>query len=1080
MRRALFSPLLLLVLGVPRAFAATQPDPAEVRAYLEAAERYEDRMREFIADARRAVEDQEDEDRSRLSAIYGGAIQRSDDREGTMRRTAITRLEAFLQKYPSSTYTADMEFRLADLYFEESELDFMGRMEEYQSLSNQAAANPAMTLPDAPTKDYSRSIALYHDIIDHHGDYPYVVNTYYMLGWCLSSATSKQYDEDAARDAYQTIASRFPKTDAANDANMKLGEYYFDHTDTADTATVNLPIAVRYYEAVMADGPSGRNYDEAIYKLGWAHFRLGNLDRSLSYLVQLLDFSDKQFMDSGKNSSMRPEAVQYLAISYADIAHRNGDDALDVARKHQQKVGERKWQHDVFVRLAENLDKQAYFDEAIETYAYLQEHWPNDPENPSYQYKIANIYLKLPPSGDPVRASAAFSQLADRYKLGSSWAIANKNNPEAIAKSRDYIEGTLGDVARQYLAAAQQSRKPEDFAAAAAKLGEFIDSFPDEQHYDEDVWYQAYALYNAGNLPEAEKLYQLISRSSSSPYRDQARYQLMLTRQAEVIQKFGKADIRPPDAVVDKTVTSPFGKPLTIYRISDEQTKLVAAMDDVVDREFKDADARKALNENRVKLLYIAGRIFEEHGQYDEGRKRLMRVVMDYPDSPEAQDAATLYVNTYTAEGDLEGVIAATERLQRYHGMGDRQQEAVFSKCYDLTAKTQYLPAAQCYDQYIAKYPTSPYLKDALFNAANNYERGGQASRSIQLFEQYINQYPTDKRSEDLYVRLGENYSSILELDKAIRYFEALPKLDVNHVDAPVAQSNAAFLKIGVGDHSGAAQSLEDYARLFPNQPDAEKLYWKAGEQWELVSVQSAQSFYARYLTKFAATGDPNHQIEALYRIASFKESKKQSATAEWTRLQDVYRANAGGSLSQRSRSLAAEGALKDLQAEYERFKTYKFTGNEKKDVQLLTETKSQEIKAFSDHALQLIQTYQDFDTATASLYLQGMALFAYSDMFYATPMPKGFSEEEQGIYQEQLDKFRIPIEDRGKARLNAALEKASAEKRWNDWVSKAQSALHDRYPSEFPSERAETQGSVQEQPMGFEGPVSMPAPEVQ
>ena len=122
------------------------------------------------------------------------------------------------------------------------------------------------------------------------------------------------------------------------------------------------------------------------------------------------------------------------------------------------------------------------------------------------------------------------------------------------------------------------------------------------------------------------------------------------------------------------------------------------------------------------------------------------------------------------------------------------------------------------------------------------------------------------------------------------------------------------------------------------------------------------------------------------------------------------------------------------------------------------------------------VTTYQDYDTAAASLYFQGMSLFAYADMAYEIPPPKGLSEEELDIYRETVDKtFRIPAEDAGKARLLSALEKARAEKRWCEWNTKTVIALNERYPSEFPSERQEARGAILSGTPTIAGPEAVP-----
>ena len=1097
----------LLGLGAsPRARAddtsSAISDPAEWREFQSTLERYGDRMKEFQVDARAYLDSQEAEERSKISSTFGAAIQRLDDSEDAMRSVATQRLEAFLVKYPDSKYSADMMFRLADLYFEASELSFFAANDDYQKLASQLEEHPDMVLPPPPLKDYSRPIALYRQIVSKYPDYAFSADTLYMLAYCQSLTNAQQYDPESARDVYLEIVRRFPGSPFTNEANMRLGEYYFDLPGTREAPTGNIPIAVRYYEAVLADGKEGRNYDEAIYKLGWSHYKLNEYEKTLSYLVTLLDYSEEQFLQTGKPSSMRPEAIEYLAISYADIGERQGKRPIDIAFAHLDRVGERAWQHDVIARLADILWVQAKWETSIDAYTAIQARWPDHPLNPVYQQEIALIWagqnkndageprpgLPLP---DSAKAGAAFATLAENYVDGTRWYKANRGNPDAIAKARGYIETSLAAVATEHLIRCKETNDVVLCAQAATEFEAFLDKFPFANEYNEFEMYWAISLESSKQYVPAERTYRQIVKNERSPFRDPARYKVMVMRREIALAKFGKLEDVPSDATTARVRTTTFGQQVTEYVMSDEQKAFIAAADDLVDRELSDPDAARDLERDRAALAYMPAQMYFNHGYFDEARKRFEKVIQRFPTRNEALYSSNLLIATYQVEGDLAKSIELTEYYAT-KSLGDaaiaegikktnagNAEKAAFVLCYQLIEKNDQAGAAQCYVNFMGKYPKSELYKDALLNAANSYQAAGNAAESNRLFEAYLTKYPTDERSKVLYFRIASNYSTTLELPKAIQYYDALVKLDKNYIDSAAALFNASFLRVGQGDHRGAALGFQKYATDYPGQPDAPEVFWRAGEQWELVSEADAVSFYQKYVTRPGA--DPNHVIESYYRLSKVYEARgdaRKRADA-WRDIQDTYRRSDIARLSSRARGIAAEGALEGFVKQFEEFKLVKWTKDEAKNVEILTKTKPEQLKSLTDEALRLIQTYVDYDTAAASLHFQGMAFFAYADMAYSIPPPKGLTDEELDEYRRIIDeKFRIGAEDRGKSRLVAALEKAKAEKRWSKWNSLTSEALNERYPSVYPSERQEARGAIGAASVQMSPPMDLPTGE--
>src|SRR5262249_53194075 len=104
---------------------------------------------------------------------YKAQLEQEERDEKSRRSAAITLFENFLAKYRNDArWTPDAMFRLAELYFEKSN-------DEYLT----ATANNASGAQITP--DYQKTIDIYKDLIGRFPQYRLVDGAYYLLGWCL-------------------------------------------------------------------------------------------------------------------------------------------------------------------------------------------------------------------------------------------------------------------------------------------------------------------------------------------------------------------------------------------------------------------------------------------------------------------------------------------------------------------------------------------------------------------------------------------------------------------------------------------------------------------------------------------------------------------------------------------------------------------------------------------------------------------------------------------------------------------------------------------------------------------------------
>ncbi len=1082
--------LFLLGVGLPTGVAIAQDgvplaSQSELDAFKATLGRYEDRLETFDQDAKGLVVAAEQAERARIEEVFGGRLASLDEQQDELRAGAIGRFETFLRKYPNSTHTAHAMFRLGDLYYEKTEADFIVSSTEYERLMESFDFDTATDIPESPQKDYARSIALYRRIIGEHPDYRFVDGAYYMLGFCLARDGALQYDEDASKDAFQALVDNYPESDFAVAAHLRLGEYYFDYNQIEQ--------AIPHYEAVIQGaGEEGALYDEGLYKLAWSHYKLSNYAKALELFTDLLDWSADNLVRTGFESPTAPEAVEYTAISFSDLADVTFDTPLKTAQDFYARVGERPFEQDVYVRLATVLTDQARFEDAIDVYRYLQDRWPDAGENPTHQWRIAQIYYLLE---DQDKAQDAIAQLTERYNDDSDWWTANYADPDARSVARSYIEKSLAAVATGYHSAGLETGDKEAFARAAEMYGEYLKKFPFAEDYYEIQWYRADTLLKTEQFADAEAEYAQLLKAKGHPYRDGSLWNLMQVRRAQLEAKYASFDKRPDDAVVQDTITLESGRERTRWKLSEDHVDFIQVAEQLLAADLTEPDYREAVENNRVPLKYIVAQMYYHHGHYAEARPRLEELIYNYGEWDEAAFAASMMINSYQDEENLQKVqFLAAEYAGLPLGGGKKEREftdlaegAAFKLAEQLIPRDR-LAAAKAFEQFIKDYPRSKYRTDAHYNAANSYEVVGRVDDANRLFKQYIDNieagvYKQDERSRALYFRIASNYAEVLDLENAIRYYEALYQRFPDYQDASAALYNAAFLRIGLSDHRGAATNFERYASLTPTPDDAERVLFSAGAQWEQVGADEAIAFYKRYLKRYPSTA-PDNVMEAHYRMAKLAEDSgsERAADKAWDELSEAFaRLVAGGEVGPRGRHYAAMAEVRDLEDRFAEFDQIEFTRNEARNVELITDVKPTQLKAIEDHVTRIVNVYADFDASAAALYFLGRSYLRYSDMLYDTPPPRGLDEEGEAIYYEEIDRRRLPVEDKGRARLEANLEKARTEKRWNEWVTRTLDLLADRFPSDFAMEKVELRGTGDSNIVPHAGPMPLreqPAPE--
>ncbi|MEZ4321396.1 MAG: tetratricopeptide repeat protein [Myxococcota bacterium] len=1086
--------------------------PEEVKAFKESAARFNNRASEIRQDTRDYVDQREAEAKARLTEGYDAMLAELGEKERNQRDITVQRFNDFLSKYPDVEYASHVRFRLADLYFEIENEEWLERSKEYFARLNSEGLSLAeaeeLEAQGAPKLDLSRPVALYKRIIADNRDkpreeqYERLDGVYLMLGFVYSEENAalpeRDYPEpvegqpkfdptdwdqvlarksELAKATFRELISTMPDSELADRAHLFLGNFLFDEGEFGP--------AVAEYKFVYDKGEDGPYYDESIYQLAWAHYKRDEYDKAVPLFAQVLDRSEVVKRDTGKESAFRTDAVRYMAFAFADqgVASSN---ALQVTQKYFQGYGARDYEWDVYVEMADVLVRYSRWNEAVDVYRNLQDdpRWVNRPENPEFQMQIVRLYGNPQIIGDFEASGEARLMLTSRYNEGTEWWIANRNNPEALATARGFIESSLGQVAQELRVRAQESGEPGDFLVAAEKYQEYLDKFPISDDYYEVQWLLADSLRQAGETERAVKEYEALLLSSRyHGYKDGALVFRLQIRNS-ILENTAPPDKLPEGSAVEKTYTTEAGKEIQVYALGEAQKNFIIAADAVLAHEFGEPapqvpDFRPFISENRHALMYIPAQILHYHNRFDESRPRLEKVISEYPRKDEASYAAGLLVDSYLMEGDLNQVRKYTNRFATMVlGSADvadpegkfrsTLEGTVFQQAKALAESEDSLAAADAFMTFLAEFPQSEYREFSLYNAAFYYQQGGKAEKANELYEQFLREFPTSETSEKLYFRIATLYESTLQLEKAVTYYQDLAKRFPNGGDTPDAVYNAAYLQTGLGRYRDAAEGLEKYGNEYPDRADAEKVYFEAGEQWEAVSERDGLAFYDRYLKKYGYT-NPDNAFTALVRQAEIQKSQGNLRTYE-KKLDEMERAfdqltAEGKTLGPLAHHYAAMAAYRSLEEEYKKVVKGELTRNEDKDSKLLDDKKAA-VKAFEPQAKAFAAKYNDFEYSSAALLLLAKAPSYLADLGLGLQCPKGYSEDDCFAYYDILEEkvfpqFRAIQNEIVITRLNELIQKAEELKRHSPAVDGAMEELNRINPVDYAAVKTELQGET-------------------
>lgn len=843
---------------------------------------------------------------------YEPMISGNEKEEKRRRMDAIAVLEGFLRRYPADKkWTPDVMFRLAELYYEKASDEFLVEQENYQK----ALDSPSPPTTPSPKADYSQTVGLYRKLLVEFPNYRLLDATYYLLGFCLGEmgqdpearqallalVCSNQYKplDTPEKRGISTGLAKGPVVDYYKDcvpikkdskflpeAWTRVGEMHFDAAE--------LGWAISAYSRVLQFKDSSY-YDKAIYKLAWSYYRDNRFIDAIREFDGLVTWADSRKAAGDKfGSDLRPEAVQYLGISFSE-PDWDGDSLPDpetgLQRAQSFYRGRESETHvkEVFQRLGDIYFDSTKYPEAIAVYKYILQMWPYFADAPKLQEKIVKAFER---DRNLLAAAHERETLGRNYSKGSEWYRQNTSNPEALTVAAQLAEDALLTAATNVHAVAQACRsKWQQNTADLQKLAEcqqayrtaselyekYLAAYPNSKRAYEFSAFYADALYYGGKVAESIPAYIVVRDSNvDNKYQKDAALQVIKAIE-EIIDKLKQERRIEDPPIPDEKNTKP---PVVALPMHEMYKKYMDALDWYIAN----------LPDDRVAdLRYASAVLLLKHRQWPEARARLGELSDAYCASkPEigfkAYDAIlTTYFIDFNIQDEEAKDCALGRLLQVVDKFGD-------SPCSKSPLAKPYLARIQD----IKASVKTTVIKKRLDIALENEEKGTdkqlvqcrESAGGIAIVTGTV--APSQVASAEGKAGAGTQSRSKTgtDLDEGL----ALDLMDLiaanpKDQDAPSNLNNACVIYEKIFKYGEATKCYERLARDYPDTALAKDAVWNAARnQFRFFEFEKAVGGYLKVATdaKFA---NYEHRKEALGIAAQLLDNDQQ-----YERAADLYK----------------------------------------------------------------------------------------------------------------------------------------------------------------------------------------------
>jgi len=733
-------------------------------------------------------------------------VERSASIEGG-RQKAIIGYQAFLGTAPDHALRPEAMRRLGDLQMEDAD--------------EQQLADPAIQ-PKA--RGGTSSEAEYRDAIEWYQGllraYPNRAGNDRVM-YQLAKAYEQSGDRKQTLRTLDRLVAAYPGSVYRDEAQFRRGELLF--------ALKSYEASQQAYESIVRQGEATPYYERALYMRGWSLFKQQRYDPALRSFFSVLDRKLIGRVDAASSGDLavlsradRELVDDTFRVVSLSLSNLHGAGSIP---EYFTTAGRRDYEFLVYRRLGDLYFKQERIKDAADTYSAFGRRYPTHPQAPALQARVIEAYQQ---AGFATLALEAKKEFAVRYGIHSDFRRAS--SAAAYARVLPLLKTNLEDLAHYYHAAAQKTKTAGDYQEAARWYHAFLEAFPSDPQAPAMNFLLAEMLFESRQydvaVTEYEKTaydYPRHAKSADAGYAALLAYAAQAKRlgvadkpaweQRALDSALRFADANPADARAPAVLTNAAERLYALHapaRAATVAQRVLAlkpapapalrrtAWTVLAHTEFEkgafdraenayqqalnltpaDTAGRGALVERLAASVYKQGEQDRSAGRLREAAEHFLRVGQVAPASTIRANAEYDAAAAYLALKDWPDAIRLLENFRRAYPGHPLQADVSGKLAVAYLEHGQWSNAAGEFAALAANPGKDAGVRrEALWQAAELYEKAGDDRRALGAYDRYVGQFPRPlepavearSRLARLSGKLGESRSQSIWLDRLVR-----------------------------------------------------------------------------------------------------------------------------------------------------------------------------------------------------------------------------------------------------------------------------------------------------------------------